>query len=185
MRLELRPYLALALSVVLVDQITKSIIRVTFLPGESKQVLGEFLRFCLVYNQGGAFGVKLGNYLFYTILAISAAILVTVYFFKSNIRHRLDRVFLALVIGGAIGNLVDRLFFGKVIDFIDVDFIDIIIPPFSLLFFDFKGFELYRWFTFNIADAAVTVGLLGFILHILIKGKPGGKTLSAEDAVIP
>lgn len=185
MRLELRPYLALALLVVLIDQISKLIIRVTFLPGESKQVLGEFLRFCFVYNQGGAFGVKLGNYLFYTILAVSAAILVTIYFFKSNIQHRIDRIFLALVIGGAIGNLIDRLFFSKVIDFIDVDFIDIIIPPFSFLFFNFKGFELYRWFTFNIADAAVTAGLLGLILHIVIKGKPEGKTPSEKSAEIP
>jgi len=172
-RRELRPYLALALSIVLFDQITKSIIRVSFLPGESKQVLGDFLRFCFVYNQGGAFGVKVGNYLLYTVLAISVAILLTVYLFKYN---RPDKIFLALIIGGAVGNLFDRILYGKVIDFIDVDIIDIVIPQFSFLFFKFKGFELYRWFTFNIADAAVTVGLLGLIFHIILKGKPSRKT---------
>jgi signal peptidase II len=178
-RRELRPYLALALSIVLFDQITKSIIRITFLHGESKQVLGDFLRFCFVYNQGGAFGVKIGNYLFYTVLAISVAILATIYLFKSNIQHRRDMVFLALVIGGAIGNLIDRIFLGKVVDFIDIDIIDIVIPSFSFLFFKFKGFELYRWFTFNIADAAVTVGLLGLIFHIILKDNPSRKTLQA------
>lgn len=163
---ELRPYLVIAIITVFLDQLSKYIINAAFLPGESKQVLGDFIRFTFVYNQGGAFGITFGSYWIYMILSLLAIVIIVIYFFKSSGQPAITRVCFALVIGGALGNLIDRILYGQVIDFIDVDIIDIIIPPFSLFSYDFNGFILYRWYTFNIADTAITLGLIGLIFFM-------------------
>ena len=165
-RRELRPYLALAIITVFIDQLSKYIINVTFLPGESKQVLGDFIRFTFVHNQGGVFGITLGSNWIYTILSLFAVIIIIVYFLKSSSQPKFTKTCLALVVGGALGNMVDRILHGQVIDFIDVDIIDIVIPPFSLFSYDFSGFILCRWYTFNIADTAITLGLFGLIFFM-------------------
>ena len=172
-RRELRPYLALAIITVFIDQLSKYIINVTFLPGESKQVLGDFIRFTFVHNQGGVFGITLGSNWIYTILSLFAVIIIIVYFLKSSSQPKFTKTCLALVVGGALGNMVDRILHGQVIDFIDVDILDIEIPPFSFLSFDFGGFSLYRWYIFNIADAAITLGLIGLIIFLAFMKKPG------------
>lgn len=163
---ELRPYFILALLIALADQVSKILIRQYLLPGDSVEVLGDFLRFTFVYNQGGAFGIKLGNIIFYSVISFAAAVVIIVYMIKTKNVHKIVMAILALVVGGAIGNFIDRIAYGQVIDFIDVNIPDIRIPAFSF----FGGFELFRWYIFNIADMALTVGLLGFILYLLIKG---------------
>jgi len=170
-RPELRPYLLLTLITVLFDQLTKILITTTFLPGETKQALGDFFRFTFVYNSGGVFGITFGSYWLYIILSMGAIIVVVVYFLKSSRQPKFIRICLALVVGGALGNMVDRILYRQVIDFIDVDIFDIVIPPFSFLSLNFSGFELYRWYAFNIADAAITVSLIGIIIF-LIFNKP-------------
>jgi signal peptidase II len=167
---ELRPYFVLALIIALADQISKILIRQYLLPGDSVQVLGDFLRFTFVYNQGGAFGIKLGNIIFYSAMSFAAAVIIIVYMIKTKNTNKIVMAILALVVGGAIGNFLDRIVYGQVVDFIDVNMPDIRIPAFSLSIFNFSGFELYRWYIFNIADSALTVGLVGFIAYLLIKG---------------
>jgi signal peptidase II len=139
-------------------------------PGESVQVLGDFFRLTFVYNRGGAFGIVLGSYLFYTIMAIVASIIIVIYLLKTDSNEKFTKFMLSLVVGGAIGNnLLDRVLLGQVVDFIDIDIPDITIPPFSLFSFHFEGYQILRWFTFNVADAAITVGLIGFIIYLAIK----------------
>jgi signal peptidase II len=167
---ELRPYFVLALIIALADQISKILIRQYLLPGDSVQVLGDFLRFTFVYNQGGAFGIKLGNIIFYSAMSFAAAVIIIVYMIKTKNSNKIIMAILALVVGGAIGNFIDRIAYGQVVDFIDVNIPDIRIPAFSLSIFNFSGFELYRWYIFNIADSALTVGLVGFIAYLMIKG---------------
>jgi signal peptidase II len=167
---ELRPYFVLALIIALADQISKILIRHNLLPGDSVQVLGDFMRFTFVYNQGGAFGIRLGNIIFYSVMSFAAAVAIIIYMIKTKNTDRIVMTILAMVVGGAIGNFVDRVVYGQVVDFIDVNIPDIKIPQFSLSFFHFSGFDLQRWYIFNIADMALTVGLVGFILYLIIKG---------------
>jgi len=163
-RTELRPYLLLILITVLIDQLSKIFIITAFLPGETKQVLGDFIRFTFVFNPGGAFGITLGGYWLYTIFSLVAIIVVVIYFLKASRRPEFIKICLALVIGGALGNMIDRVLYRKVIDFIDIDIFDIMIPPFSFLSLNFSGLELHRWYTFNVADAAITISLIGILI---------------------
>lgn len=166
MKPELRPYFILALLIALADQISKILIRQYLLPGDSVEVLGDLIKFTFVYNQGGAFGIKLGNIIFYSVMSFAAAVVIIIYMIKNKNAHKIIMAILALVVGGAVGNFIDRIAYGQVVDFIDVNIPDIRIPPFSF----FGGFELYRWYIFNIADMALTVGLISFIVYLLIKG---------------
>lgn len=171
MRLKNGSYLLLAVLIILADQLSKLYIYSVLVPGESMPVLDNFLRFTFIYNPAGVFGINVGNIVLYTILSILAAAVVAVYFFKMPGRYKFAKICLATVFGGAIGNLIDRIFYGKVIDFIDVNIFDIVIQPFSFLFFKFGGFTLDRWYIFNIADAAITLGLIGFVVFLLFQDK--------------
>jgi signal peptidase II len=170
-RLENRSYLLLAALIILADQLSKLYIRSKLVPGESMPVLDNFLRFTFIYNPAGVFGIHIGNIVVYTILSILAAAIVAVYFFKIPAQFKFGKICLATVFGGAIGNLIDRILYGKVIDFIDVNIFDIVLSPFTFLSFKFDGFALYRWYIFNIADAAITLGLIGFIIFLLLQDK--------------
>ena len=85
----------------------------------------------------------------------------------------------ALVLGGALGNLIDRFRLGEVIDFLDFDFINIKIPPFKFGFIDFSGFYMGRWPVFNVADGAVTIGMI-LILWYVIRPQKLGSVASPE-----
>ena len=135
-----------------IDQLTK-LWAVRELTGQAPlRALGEFLRFTLVYNEGGAMGTNFGGGLYYLIIGV-AILLVIVYYlwsYRFSLRYSVP---LALIASGAVGNLIDRIRLGKVIDWIDVDFFDI----------DILGYRLERWWTFNIADASITLALLYMI----------------------
>jgi signal peptidase II len=183
---ELRPYLILVCATILADQLSKYFIRHFMLPGESVQVLGDFFRFTFVYNRGGAFGTLLGNSLFYIIMAIAASIFIVMYLIKTDSKEKFAKIMLSLVVGGAIGNnLIDRVSFGQVVDFIDVDVPNITIPPFSIASFHFEGYQILRWFTFNIADAAITVGLIGFVIYLAVKEHTDKKIVAGGEPEMP
>jgi len=138
--------------VVLVDVITKAAAERQLLPrGIPHEVLGNGLRFTLVYNPGAAFGLNLGpqsRWIFAALTLVALVILARLYR-TTRLGHTPRTVALALVCAGALGNLFDRVrsFFG-VVDFIDV------------------GVGDARWPTFNVADMAVSVGaaLLAWVL---------------------
>lgn len=164
--------LFLSLFIVICDQLTKLLIRGFEIPslgikvkgmkiGESKQIIGDFLRITYTENPGIAFGINLGNKLYITLLALLALIIVFIYLYRVRNENLMLRLSLAMILGGAIGNLIDRifhgvifnyekLFHGRVIDFIDIDFFDI----------NLFGYHIDRWPIFNIADASVTIGVL-------------------------
>ncbi len=175
MRPELKRYLALALAIVLIDQISKLVIKETMTPGQSVAVLGDLLRFTFIYNEGGAFGIRFGGRIFHLIMSLLAAAAITIYILRTRHDRLLPRLLLACIIGGAIGNFIDRIFAGRVVDFIDINIPDISIPAFSLSTWRFEGFELYRWYTFNFADMAVSLGLIAYMLFLIIEGR-GGRT---------
>lgn len=162
--------------IVVLDQVTKLLIKGFAIPslglyhnglqlGESIPVLGEFFRITFVENPGMAFGIDAGSKLFLTLFTLAATIGITYYLYTIRSEPLPMRLSLACILGGAIGNLIDRVFYGvifgegpllhgKVVDFLDVDFFDISIA----------GLELTRWFVFNIADAAVSCGVVLMLL---------------------
>ena len=110
----------------------------------------------LVYNEGGALGTNLGSSTYYLVASFLILIIV-LYYLIINWKAATLAYPLSFIAGGAIGNIIDRIRLGMVIDFLDVDFFDI----------DFLGYHLDRWWTFNLADAAIScsiVYLLGKIL---------------------
>jgi signal peptidase II len=158
--------------IVIADQITKLWIKGIEIPfmgisvkgmtlGSSIPVIGDFLRITFIENPGMAFGIEIGGKFYLTLFSVIASIGILAYLYMMRKENLTFRLSLAFILGGAIGNLIDRVFYGvlygeselfhgKVVDFIDVDFFNI----------DLWGFHLSRFWVFNIADASVTIGIL-------------------------
>jgi signal peptidase II len=145
--------------VVLCDQISKALI-LKYLPlHHNIAVIAGLFDIVHIHNPGGAFGLLAGMgsgvrtvvFLFISSLAVG---LILYFYIKTPPTYRLLAVGFALIFGGAIGNLIDRLRFGIVVDFIDV----------------YIG--AYHWPAFNIADSAITVGIFIFLFHLLFKKMP-------------
>ena len=126
-----------ALFVVLLDQLTKFLIKTKFQLAESIPIVKNMLHFTYVTNTGSAFGLFKGLDLFFVIF--SFVVIVAILYFMKNIKQneKLMQVSFGLLLGGTIGNLADRILFGHVIDFID--------------------FRI--WPVFNVADSAITVSI--------------------------
>ena len=151
--------LLIIVAVTLADQITK-IWAVNYLSQYgSVEVLGQFLMLTLIYNEGGALGTSFGPSFYY--LATSSIILAFVlYYIFVNHTHKFLSFPLAFIAGGALGNIIDRARIGKVVDWIDVDFFDL----------NLFGYNLERWWTFNIADAAISCAIL-YLLVTMFRSK--------------
>jgi signal peptidase II len=145
------PWLGIAAIVILLDQITKITITRLFTYGESLPVT-SFFNLTLVYNKGAAFSLLAAQSgwqrYFFTVLGIAAAVFIT-YLLKRNAGQRLFCWALALILGGAIGNVIDRIAYGHVIDFLD---------------FYVNG---WHWPAFNVADSAICVGAALFVIDEL------------------
>lgn len=164
--------LFVSLFVILADQISKLLVKGIHISalgvsldglqlGSSRPIFGDLLRLTYIENPGMAFGIDIGGKLFFSIFSILASVAILVYLYKARNESLMFRVSLALILGGALGNLIDRVFYGvlfhegpffygRVVDFLDADFFNI-----NLL-----GYHLSRWPVFNIADASVTCGVL-------------------------
>ena len=117
--------------------------------GDHISVIGEILRLTYVKNPGMAFGIQIGGKLFYTIFASIACIIILVYLFRLRPENFWARFALASILGGAIGNLIDRFVYSEVVDFIDV--------------------KIIRWPVFNFADIAVFVGMVILIAIVIFE----------------
>ncbi|SFD24981.1 signal peptidase II [Collimonas sp. OK412] len=147
----LAPWLAIAALVLLIDQLTKITIVRLFSYGESQPVT-SFFNLVLVYNKGAAFSflsTESGwQRYFFTALGIAAALFIT-FLLKRHAGQRMFCTALALILGGAIGNVVDRIAYGHVIDFLDI------------------YVRNWHWPAFNIADSAICVGAVLFVIDEL------------------
>lgn len=137
----------------------------------STSVIGEFFKLTLVYNEGGAMGTSFGSSTWYLVIAL---IIIPILFYYLYIYRHIASfsIPLAFICGGAIGNLIDRIRIGRVVDFLDVDFFDI-----NLL-----GFQLDRWWTFNIADSAISCALVFLLIRMLFY-KPAHAQSADQDQV--
>jgi len=133
-------------ALVLADQISKAIVRNSMSLYESIPVIREFFHFTFVTNDGMAFGINFpfGIYIFSGISFIFTGVLLW-YLWTIQDHGLVIRTGVALILAGAVGNLIDRVFLGEVVDFLDFMIGD------------------YHWYVFNLADSYVTVGM-GFVL---------------------
>ena len=144
-------YLVAFLVIVIGDQVTKIIVDHTLSLGASYAIVDNFFYFTYAHNTGAAWGMLAGKISLFLIVSIIAAVGIIYYFIKSESYQKLTRFGLVLVFGGLIGNLIDRLAFGYVRDFID---------------FIIFG---YNFPIFNVADMAITIGMALVILEISIE----------------
>jgi signal peptidase II len=142
--------LIFSLFVLLLDQLSKLAIKSRFDLHESLEVLGNVLHFTYIQNPGMAFGLDLGNNIFLTVFAAIASAAILIYLYRVRRAPFSHRLAFALILGGAIGNLIDRLAYGQVIDFIEIRFGNM------------------RWpFVFNLADMGLTIGMSILIWRLL------------------
>lgn len=152
--------------IIILDQASKWAVYASLKLHQSVMILGDWLRLTYIQNPGGAFGVRWGHQGFYYAAALLVIAWIVWHLWHHRPPHRLSTGALALILGGAIGNLIDRLVLGRVIDFIDVEFPDMNIPAFDLGLVHHPGLQMDRWPTFNIADSAVTVGVILLVITL-------------------
>jgi signal peptidase II len=148
-------WLGIAAILIILDQLTKIAVTSTFVYGESMPIT-PFFNLVLVYNKGAAFSFLASETgwqrHFFTIVGLAASAFI-IYLLKKNPGERLMSWALTLILGGAIGNVIDRILYGHVIDFLDV----------------YVGG--WHWPAFNIADSAICVGAVLFVYDELRRGK--------------
>lgn len=141
--------------IIISDQISKIFFERFLLgvEGHSVKAIGDnFARFTLAYNTGIAFSIQLGGRYLLSVISFVASLTIVYLIIKTNLAKKLELWAYSFILGGAVGNMIDRIFYGKVTDFIDCDFPDIIME---------------RWPIFNIADSFITVGMVLLFVHFI------------------
>lgn len=178
------PYFLIAGTILVFDQISK-VLADTHLRGASVvEVVPGFFNLAYSRNRGGLFGyfsdlTDPWRTILLTLLPLVAIGLITLFITRSEQTHRATRIGLGLILGGAVGNLIDRVFRGEVIDFLDV-----YASSEGLSNWLMKTFGTAHWPTFNIADSAIVVGA-GLLILDLFRPEPGTEKTSSDsiDAV--
>jgi signal peptidase II len=129
---------------------------------EPVEVIGEYVRLTYTRNSGVAFGLGAGKRFPYYLFSIAAAVVILFLFVRQRVPTLSRQVALALILGGALGNLVDRLSTGEVVDFIEV------------------GWHRWHWPVFNVADSAVSIGVVLFGLA-WSRGQPAASAPAAHE----
>lgn len=147
-------YLWITALVVAVDQASKALVDRLMELHESRDLIGGLVRLTYVRNRGAAFGVLSEaelpyQSLLFAAVSVLALCAITVYAWRLPAASRLPRLALALIIGGALGNLIDRLRLGYVVDFVDV------------------YWGRHHWPAFNVADSCITVGVALLVIDML------------------
>lgn len=149
------------------DLVTKHIISTQFEVHEVRRVIGDYVRLTYIHNPGAAFGLFPGSR--FVLIGISLVAVIVVIVVAWNHRRRVAAVIpLGLILGGAVGNLIDRVRLGEVVDFVQIG-----LPP-----------SMY-WPVFNLADSAVTIGVAWLAVGLVLSGRretpEEGETESRES----
>ena len=138
-----------ALLIIIFDQFTKTIIRKNLSSGETVSIIDGFVQLKGVENSGGAFGLFPGSHIFLLSISVIVVVIAVIYWLTNRPNEMIMTISFGLIIGGALGNMIDRLLFNNVTDFIDFRF----------------------WPVFNIADLAIVVGMILFLNSYLKEEK--------------
>ncbi len=134
-------FMGLAGTIVVLDQLTKAWLQANFAPGQVAEVLGDTVRLVFGQNSGALFGIFRDQALLFALASLGVVGLIVAYHGRSA-RSLYLSVALGFLLGGAIGNLIDRLRLGYVVDFVDI------------------GIGNVRFYTFNVADAAISTAIV-------------------------
>ena len=137
-------FFGIAAVVWILDQLSKAWLVGQLSPGESMDVVGDLVRLVFSQNSGALFGLFRDNAVIFGIVSIAVVGLIVAYHGKSG-RSLYLSIALGLLLGGALGNMTDRLRLGYVVDFVDI------------------GIGSFRWYTFNVADAAISLAIVMLI----------------------
>jgi lipoprotein signal peptidase len=148
-----RIFIVTACLVVFLDQLAKAWLVASVSPGDLVNVVGEYVRFVFHQNSGALFGLFRDNALVFGIVSLGVVALIVAYHGRAGRSFYLS-IALGLLLGGALGNLIDRLTLGYVVDFIDIGFGDL------------------RFFTFNVADAAISTAIVMLVGAALLPSLP-------------
>jgi signal peptidase II len=161
------PFVALTAVVVVVDQLTKAWLVSVVAPGTTMSVLGDTIRLIDSQNNGGLFGLLRGQAAPFAVLSLVVMGLIVAYHARSG-RSPYLTITLGFLLGGAIGNAIDRIRLGYVVDFVDA------------------GIGTLRWYTFNVADASISLAILLLVAAALrpavLAWDPGRPTPNGGDA---
>jgi len=146
-------YYFVALIVILIDQMSKWIIVQQMELAQSIQIIHNFFYITSHRNEGAAWGILQGQMTFFYFITVIVVVAIVYYMQRYGNNHPLLATSLSLLLGGAIGNFIDRLFRKEVVDFLD----------FIIISYDFP--------IFNIADSALTIGVILLIIFTLFEDK--------------
>jgi signal peptidase II len=149
-------FVGLTGGILVLDQVTKALVSAALRLHESRPVIPGFLSLTLVHNTGAAFGILAGELsplrtAFFLVVSIVAMGVVLWLLWRLRPEQKVEAVALSLIFGGAVGNVIDRIRFGKVIDFIDV------------------FYRSYHWPAFNVADAAISAGVFLLFWCLIVR----------------
>jgi signal peptidase II len=152
-------FVSVSVLVVIADQLSKYWVMVKIQPRVSIDIIPGFFSLTHVRNPGGAFGFLAQNsapwrHWLFLGAAVVALVMILYFHHQTPRSHPYLALGLSLIFGGAIGNLIDRVRFGEVVDFLDFYILN------------------HHWPTFNVADSGVTVGVIIFLAHIVFKKMP-------------
>jgi signal peptidase II len=156
----------LALLVVVLDQLAKAAVTSNLSPGEAIEVIGDWLRIVYGQNSGALFGLFKDNAVMFGLVSLAVIALIVIYHARAASSAYLT-VTLGLLLGGAIGNMVDRLRLGYVVDFVDA------------------GIGTTRFYTFNVADSAISLAILLLLIAALRPSLIEGPADAAPAAAPP
>lgn len=163
-------FIPLVITVVVLDQLTKSWILANVPEGGAIEVAGPYVRLILSHNTGGLFGLFTGNAPVFAVVSIAVMVLIVAYEWRVG-GAIVPTIALGLLLGGAIGNFIDRIHLGYVVDFVDMGIGDL------------------RWYTYNVADAAISTSIVLLLLMAVVPGvaelgasRPPATAPDAQDA---
>ena len=142
-------FIGIAATVLILDQLAKAWLVSMLSPGERIQVVGDYIRLVHSQNTGALFGLFRDQALFFAIVSVGVVAAI-VWFHHTSGRNTLLSIALGLLLGGALGNMTDRFRIGYVVDFVDV------------------GLGNLRFYTFNIADSAISLAILLLLITAFV-----------------
>ena len=147
-------FIGVAALVIVADQLSKAWLIATLSPGQVMSVIGDLVRFVHGQNSGALFGLFRDQAILFAVVSVGVIALIVVYHGRSG-RSLYLSVALGLLLGGAIGNMIDRLRFGYVVDWVDI------------------GLGTLRFWTFNVADSAISLAIVMLLVMALLPGLIG------------
>ncbi|MFH1502160.1 MAG: signal peptidase II [Candidatus Eisenbacteria bacterium] len=140
-----------ALSITVLDQVVKKVVTSVMELGQSVDLIGTVVRFTRTSNTGAAFGMMRGRSFLFIIVSSAAVVAISAFSRQIARQRTWEQAAFGLILGGAVGNLIDRIRLGAVIDFINIGVGDL------------------RWPYFNVADSAITIGVVILAFHLLFR----------------